>query len=248
MRRRLAAILLLASAPAAAGGAALPEPLAPFTAEYRVTNGSMRLGTTTISLQPHAAGWRYRSVTEADGVVSLFVSGKAIESTLLEPYDGRLRPTVYDHAEPDDDDNIRVEFDWDNGTAAARDGDGDGDGGGARTLELGADTVDGFSATLALIQALARGEERIRIATIDDEGKPETLEFRQTGRESIRVPFGTFDTVRVDRIRRGKDRETITWLAPELDWVAVRIDQRRDGELTGRLELTGLQGEAARGD
>lgn len=234
--------LCLGSLPALAGGNALPEPLSTFRAEYRVTNGSIQLGTTAISLQPDNGGWHYRSVTEATGVASLFVSGKAIESTRLEPHDGRLRPTVYDHTDPDEKDNVRVDFDWGARTATVRDADG------TRALDLEADTLDGFSATLAMIQRVERGAKDIRIATIDDDGEQETLVFRQASRESISVPFGTFDTVRVDRVREGKNRETITWLAPELDWVAVRIDQRRDGELTGRLELTELKGEAARGD
>ncbi len=234
--------LWLASLPAFAGGNALPEPLSTFRAEYRVTNGSIELGTTAISLQPDNGGWHYRSVTEATGLASLFVSGQAIEATRLEPHNGRLRPTVYDHTDPDEEDNVRIDFDWGAHTATVRDADG------TRALDLEADTLDGFSATLAMIQRVARGEEDIRIATIDDDGEHETLVFRRAGRESISAPFGTFDTVRVDRVRKGKKRETTTWLAPELDWIAVRIDQRKNGELSGRLELTGLKGEAARGD
>jgi hypothetical protein len=62
-----------------------------------------------------------------------------------------------------------------------------------------------------------------------------------TGREPQEVPFGRFDTVRVERERQGSSRETVTWLAPALDWVAVRVDQRDDGELEGRLELVDLE-------
>ena len=234
--------LWVAATTALAGGNALPAPLSTFQAEYRVTNGTIQLGTTSISLQPDDAGWHYRSVTEATGLASLFVSGQAIESTRLEPHDGGLRPTVYDHTEPDAVDDVRVDFDWDARTATVRDANG------TRTLDLDADTVDGFSATLAMIGGVARGESTIRIATVDDEGEHESLEFRRAGTESISVPFGTFATIRVERVRKGKDRETITWLAPALDWVAVRVDQRKDGDLTGRLELTGLKGEVAGGD
>ena len=240
--RWLGPLLLAACGAAFAGGNALPEPLSTFSATYRLTNGSIRLGTTNISLQPHAAGWRYRSVTEADGLVGLFVSGQAVDSTLLERHGDRLRPTAYRHTEPDDEDNVRVDFDWTAGRARIR------DNAGQRTLDLADDTVDGFSATLTLIRALAQGRERIRIPTIDDQGERETLMFRAAGRERIEVPYGTYDAVRVDRVREDKDRATITWLAPALDWVALRIDQREDGELAGRLELLELRGAAAGGD
>lgn len=238
----LAMALSLAASPASAGGNALPEPLSTFEAEYRVTNGSIKLGTTVISLQPDKAGWHYRSVTEATGLASLFVSGQAIESTRLEPSDGGLRPTVYNHTAPDDEDSVRVDFDWDARMASVRGATG------TRTLDLGADTVDGFSATLTMIQRVARGDSNIRIDTIDDEGEHETLEFRRADTEPISVPFGTFAAIRVERVRKGGTRETISWLAPALDWVAVRVDQRKDGELIGRLELTGLKGAAASRD
>jgi hypothetical protein len=235
----LATCLWLLSLATMAGGNALPAPLSTFHAEYRVTNGSIQLGTTTISLQPDTGGWHYRSITEASGLASLFVSGQAVESTRLQAHNGRLRPTVYDHSDPDRENNVRVVFDWAARAAKVRDADG------VRTLDINRDTLDGFSATLAMIQHVARGKQDVRITTIDEEGERETLVFRQGGRESISVPFGTFDAVRVERVRRGKKRETITWLAPELDWVAVRIDQRKNGDLTGRLELIALDGEAA---
>lgn len=238
----MAVALGLSAAAAFAGGNALPDPLSTFRAEYRVTNGSIQLGETVISLRPYETGWRYRSVTEATGLASLFVSGQAVESSRLELHEGRLRPQVYDHTDPDGEDDVRVVFDWDAHRATARDADG------TRTLELEAGTVDAFSATLAMIQRVSQGESDIRIPVIDDKGESETLAFQRGGRESISVPFGTFDTVRVERVRKSGSRRTITWLAPSLDWIAVRMDQRKDGELAGRLELTGLKGEAARGD
>lgn len=226
---------------ATAGGTALPAPLAGFEAKYRVSNGTITLGTTRIELQPHERGWRYRSVTEATGLVGLVVQGQAVDSTLLEPHGDWLRPVRYRHLEPDGEDDVTVEFDWDRGRATARHAQGE------RELALEAGTVDGFSATLRLARALADGAERLAMATIDDKGEREELVFRRAGRERIEVPLGTFDTVRVDRVRRNSDRETITWLAPALSWVAVRIDQREDGELEGRLVLTDLAGDAADG-
>jgi len=116
-RAPAAACLLLAGAARLGGGDALPPPLAAFEAEYRVTNGSMQLGTTRISLAPHEGAWRYRSVTEAQGLFRLFVSGKAIESSRLERHGDWLRPIAYRHIEPDEEDNVTVAFDWPASTA-----------------------------------------------------------------------------------------------------------------------------------
>ena len=239
--RALLLLLMLVAVPLRAGGGGLPEPFAEFTAEYSLGNGSVRLGTTTISLQPHQSGWRYRSVTTADGLVKLLLPGRATESTVLERHADGLRPIAYLHREPEEEETVAVEFDWVEGMATAETTKK------THQYELEAGMRDGFTATLALIRALAAGQERVTIPVIDDKGERERLIFNVTGRETVKVPYGRFETVRVERERKGSSRETITWLAPELHWVAVRVDQRDDGELEARMELIDLEGPAGAG-
>lgn len=229
-------VTLLAAPPAGAGAPDLPAPLVPFEAEYRVGNGMIRVGSSTLRLEPHARGWRYESVTEAQGVFALFVDGPAIERTLLERHEDRLRPLQYHHREPDGD--SRVRFDWAAGEARADTPDG------AHTIALEPDTRDQFSAMLAVMQALAEGQTEVRFPGIDDNGEHEPLAFAVEAREAITVPLGRYDTVRVRRIREGK-RSTVIWLAPGLDWLPVRIEQHRRRDLVARLELIALNGEEA---
>lgn len=235
-RSAAVAVALLAAIPALAGGTDLPAPLAAFEAEYRVTRGSMQVGRSTVRLEPHARGWRYESVTEAQGLLALFVDGPVVERTLLETHAGRLRPLEYHHREPDGE--TRVRFDWAAREARAETPDG------ARTITLEADTHDQFSVMLAVMQALAEGHSDMRFPGIDDDGEPKPLAFAAEERDTITVPLGRYDTVRVRRIRDGK-RTTVTWVAPELGWLPVRIEQRRRGDLVARLELAALNGEEA---
>lgn len=238
--RGSAAVALLAALvvvlPARAGGTDLPAPLAPFEAEYRVGKAGIRVGRSTLRLDAHARGWRYESVTEAQGLLALFVDGPAVERTLLERHGDHLRPLEYHHREPDGD--TRVRFDWAAGEARAD------TPGGTRTIALEPHTHDQFSAMLTVMQALAAGRTEVRFPGIDDEGEHEPLAFAVEGRATIAVPLGRYDTVRVRRIREGK-RSTVTWLAPELGWLPVRIEQRRRGDLVARLELVALNGEEA---
>lgn len=234
--RSAAALLLLAALPVWAGGDGLPAPLAPFEAEYRVGRSGMEVGRARVRLEPHARGWRYESVTEAQGLLALFVDGPVVERTLLEAHGDGLRPLEYHHREPDSD--ARVRFDWGAGEARVDSPDG------ARTIPLEPGTRDQFSAMLAVMQALAAGDTEVRFPGIDDEGEREPLAFVAEGRETIEVPLGRYEVVRVRRIREGK-RTTVTWLAPELDWLPVRVEQRRRGDLVARLELDALNGEEA---
>lgn len=237
-RFAVAALACLFAGVAAAGGSGLPSPLMPYEAEYHLTDGSSRVGSAVMGLEPTGESWRYYSRVKPEGVFALFV-GKVSDSTLLEVHDGNLRPLRYRHDGGEKDEQIEVEFHWSEGEARVS--------GPKRNavLPLEPGTHDQFSAMLAVILALADDRKRFELPSIDDEGEAEPLVFEHAGRETIEVPLGTWETVHVRRIRENSKRETETWLAPELDWVPVRIDQSKDGELVARLELVGLNGEKA---
>ncbi len=236
----VAGVLALFATAAIAGGGGndLPSPLVPFEAEYQLTDGSSRVGSAVFGLEPADGGWRYYSRVKPEGLYALLI-GKVSDSTLLEVHDSGLRPLRFRHQGSKSDERIEVEFDWAAGEARVS-GPERND-----TLPLEPGTHDQFSAMLALTLALAGDEDRLELPTIDDEGEAEPLVFERAGQESITVPLGTWDTIRVRRIRENSKRETESWLAPELDWVPVRIDQRKKGELVARLELIGLNGEKA---
>lgn len=233
-----AALPGLFAAAAIAGGNGLPSPLMPYEAEYQLTDGSSRVGSAVMGLEPAGGGWRYYSRVKPEGLFALFV-GKVSDSTLLEVYRGGLRPLRYRHDGGDKEKQIEVEFHWGAGEARVSGPQGNA------TLPLEPGSHDQFSAMLAVILAFSGDKERLELPSIDDEGEAEPLVFELAGRESIEVPLGTWDTIHVRRIRENSKRETESWLAPELDWVPVRIDQRRKGELVARLELVGLNGETA---
>lgn len=230
-----AAGLLLFAASAVAGGGGLPAPLQPFEAEYRLTDGSARLGRATLALEPARDGWRYHSRVEPEGLLAL-LAGEVQDEAVLEAHGGGLRPLRFRHAE--DDGRLAVDFDWAAGEARVS-------GRREATLPLEPGTHDQFSAMLAVIRAFAAGEKRLQLPSIDDEGEREPLVFEHAGRARIEVPLGSYDTIHVRRIREHSKRETETWLAPELNWVPVRIDQSRKGKLVARMELIGLNGERA---
>jgi len=242
--QRLAASALfllaaLGAPPAAAGGdAGLPQPLTPFEASYRVTDGSSRLGRAEFGLERVDAGWRYYSRVKPEGLYALLL-GEARDTAVLEVHGDTLRPLRFTHDEDGDEDDIRIEFDWNAGQARVFDQDGE------RTLALAPGMHDQFSAMLVVMQAFAAGRDRLRLPSIDDGGEAEPLTFERVGTTSLETPLDSFDTVHVRRVRENSKRETESWLAPDAGWIPVRIDQRRKGELVARMELIGLNGERA---
>lgn len=233
-----AAMLALASAVCVAGGNALPKPLEPFEARYLLTDGSARVGHADIGLEPASEGWRYYSRVEPEGLYAL-LADPVEDAAWLEAHGDTLRPLRFRHVGSKRDERITVQFDWQAGEARASTPEGE------TSLPLEPGTHDQFSAMLAVIQAFANGRRRLELPSIDDEGKTKPLVFEHAGTPSVTVPLGTYETVRVRRVRKNSKRETETWLAPSLGWVPVRIEQRKKGELVARMELIGLNGEMA---
>jgi hypothetical protein len=237
----VAVLALLMTAPAGAGGSELPPPLRAFEAEYRVVNGSLRVATTVLRLEDRPRGWRYRMTTEADGVFALFLDGAIEDDAAFELHEREIRPLRYRHDEPGSEDDVEMDFDWSAAEARVRTHEG------RRTLSIEPRTHDPFTVILSVMQHLADGARAVDFPGINDDGEAERLAFEITGRETVNVPFGEFEAQRVRRIRDDK-RSTLTWLAPELGWLPVMIEQRRKGELVARMELESLDGREPASD
>lgn len=90
--------------------------------------------------------------------------------------------------------------------------------------------VDRHAVAIGIIAAVAAGRADLafRVADRDD---VESQRYRVAGRERVDVRAGSFDAVLIERIREKPGRDTDTWLAPELGYLAVRIRHREaDGE------------------
>lgn len=65
-----------------------------------------------------------------------------------------------------------------------------------------------------------------------------TFNFRVAGRETIKVPAGTFETLRIVRVRpEGDTRESILWVAPALDYVPVKLEHQEKLGMRGIVQL-----------
>jgi len=70
-------------------------------------------------------------------------------------------------------------------------------------------------------------------------GKVKQYHFQTEGTESVALPQGAVDAIRIRRVRDDNDRETIVWIAPKLDYQLVKLRQIEDGD-SYELLLSGL--------
>lgn len=77
-------------------------------------------------------------------------------------------------------------------------------------------------------------------------GKVKQYHFQTEGTESVILPKGAVEAIRIRRVRDDNDRETIVWIAPQLDYQLVKLRQIEEGDsyelLLSGLELRGTAG------
>jgi hypothetical protein len=243
-------LLLCATKLAFCGGeprAANPEPPAadnsmtlpvPYSAKYSLVKTGMALAQATYTLARTDRGWEFRAHAKPTRMMSLMVSDAIDEYSLLEIDDGRVKPIEYQFAQKKDDGKtvkfLQVQYDWQNRTATVNNGSD------SRQLAITADTQDPLSVQLALMQQMKTGCRKALYDVID-ELELEKRRFECTATESLSTDLGDHQALRVS-YRKGK-RETVTWLAPELNYIPVRIQQFKNNDLNSEMRITAVNFE-----
>ncbi len=242
----LAATLLLALAAPAMAQQVRESDMRPFSVTYAVGNNLVTAGNATLELESDGDGWLYSLETKPTGIFRLTGKGRISETTRIrtEPTpDGGdalvLRPTDYTYRQDDEARRaVDATFDWEAGSLGwTRRGESD-------EVALDAPILDRLSVTLAVMSALRRGETEVRVQVFDT-GRIKDVIFEDEGAETLETNLGELETRRV--VRRnldGSSRTTITWFAPSLDYMPVKIEQLKRGELVARLTLRSLKSES----
>ncbi len=111
--------------------------------------------------------------------------------------------------------------------------------------------IDRLSYQTALRMDLMKGGTTFSYQVADKRG-PRELKFEVLGEELVETDLGTFNTVKVKRVRKpDSKRETLFWLAKDWDYLLIRLSHAEKGTsyvmemssglLDGRA-ITGLSG------
>ncbi len=120
----------------------------------------------------------------------------------------------------------REVFDWNKGTVTHS------YKGKTKTDPVKPGTHDRFTSRLQLREDLEAGLKEMKYK-VAEKGRLKTYEFAAMGREAVTTPVGTFNAVKVERVReKDSKRKTHLWLAPEWDYLLVRLKQvEKDGSV-----------------
>lgn len=213
--------------------------IAPFEVVYEVGNNLISAGTARLALSKTGELWTYSLKTRPRGVFKLAGKGRIEEqSTFLlagSTDDIQLQPQSYQYRQDDEKRRqVDASFDWTNQllTHVYR---------GQEVTETFNDPVlDRLTATVFIMNALRNDFTETELS-IFDSGKIKQVQFVNEGPQSLDTPLGTIETLRVvNRNASGGSRETSTWFAPSLDYLPVKIEHHKRGELVARLSLLSL--------
>jgi hypothetical protein len=204
----------------AATALALPD----FEARYRLEQHNLRIGTASIALQTDGQGhYLYKFHSKPSRWISWFADNQLHESSRGKIINSGIRPQRYDYERSGDNQRIAsLSFDWQSMRV-------ENDVAGSHwEMDIPPGTHDKLATQLGMMIAL--GEDRHDVTfTVADGGTLKEYRYRVVGTEVLELPAGTFRTLKVAKLRKDIEQETIIWFAPALHYLPVRI-WRRDSD------------------
>ena len=213
-----------------------PSVIEPFEVEYSVGNNLINAGKAKLTLKNRGDEWVYSLVTEPSGIFRLTGKGRIHEVSVINVTQEKLLPKSYSYRQGGNQKrrDVDASFNWqDQELTIKRKGE-------EETELLTDPIIDRLSVTLTVMDLVRKGFSSAELQVLDA-GKIKTMRFINEGTSRVRTRLGTFDAVVVRRAREGSSRETVTWFAPELNYVPVQIEQLKRGELVARLKIHRLK-------
>jgi len=212
----------------------------PFEVEYEVGNNMISAGSATLKLAQEGDEWVYSLKTSPTGVFKLTGKGKIQEISVFNIVESadklQLQPQRYTYRQDKESRrSVDAWFDWNaNQLTYKRRGE-------EKTEAFSDPVLDRLSVTLSVMDELRKNNFQQAELKVFDNGTVKTMLFLNEGTEEVETRMGPLETVRVkSNAAGGGTRHTVTWFAPELDYVPVKIEQYKRGKLVARLKLTKL--------
>ena len=200
---------------------AMPNAL---NATYSVYKGSMNLGDMNLSLRYAGKQFHYYKDTKAKGFAALITNAKILEKVDGSFAGNKINPSSYYFMQSTRK-NTRIEnthFTGNRAQGTYKDKN--------FNLKLPTGTLDRASLELALANDIGNNKANLSY-NVMERGKLKKYVFSRQGEEKLSTPAGNFMTIKVKVIRTGNKRDTMFWLAKELDYMPAKIVHREKNDV-----------------
>jgi len=190
----------------------------PFDARYSVHVNGFKVGEIERNLKMTAEGhYVLENIMYTTGLVAVFKKDRALERSTWTVNNGHVIPIgYYAHYTGRAKDVVeRLDFDWgSNIVTSLRDGK-------TKPVELVAGALDKLGHQIILRGDIAAGKKHIEYQ-IADRGEIKPYVYDVIGKEDVVTARGTVNAIKV------KKGTTTFWLAPEWDYLLVKLVQEND--------------------
>ncbi len=190
-----------------------------FQANYKVSKGSLTLGNLHTSLKYSGNNYSYHKYTKATGFAALLTGIRITENTDGQVSGHIITPKKYLFNQSKRGggkvDNINFSRNTATGNYKKK----------YFSVKTSADIQDKASMELLLAHDLSQNKSQLTY-NIVTQGEKTQYRFQKLGNEKLKTPAGIFNTVKVKVVRSTNARETIFWMAKELDYMPVKIRHR----------------------
>jgi Protein of unknown function (DUF3108) len=204
-----------------------------FDATFQIMSGGLRLGTNEVSLSVEGNGdYRFESHTWPSSWISWLLKEDLRELSRGILDRAEIRPLFYQYQRSGrrSTRNAELTFDWQNSTVVNNVADSKWE------MSIPAGTLDKLSTQLGIMLELQNGATEKTFAVADG-GKLKQYAFQVIGTETVELPAGRFEAVKLSRLGVSAEQLTYIWCAPDLHYLPVRILQRKKDQSEYRREL-----------
>ena len=193
--------------------------LKPYRANYRISKDGVVAEVKRELQQLPGDRWRL-----SDSARILFF--RLEETAEAQLHESHITPLHYRYRQgPGKSRNQDIHYDWEQATARVELDDK------IREVPLGLPTYDKLSLQLQLRLDLLSGRlEQPRSYRLVDRGRIKHYRIEKIGEEILTLGKRQIQTVKLRQHSEGKDKETFIWVAPDLDYLIVRIVHEEDDE------------------
>lgn len=187
-----------------------------FQANYSVAKGNITLGQLNASLTYSGNRYEYLKSTKATGIAAALTGIKVTEKTDGQFAGENIVPQnyLYDQSRRNKSRIDKIHFSGNHASGSYKNK--------KYNLPVQPGIQDRASLELVLASDIRRNKLRLNY-TVVERGKIKQYNFQKLGVEQIKTSAGTFNTQKIKVVRKGKKRETIFWLAKEIDYLPAKI-------------------------
>lgn len=190
-----------------------------FEASYSIERAIFDVGHIQLRFKVDPDGnYVYDSITEVAGFIAWFRDDRVEESSRGRVDASGIHPDHYrfERIGGPGGKQVEVRFDWQSGRVKNVVDDQPWE------MAVPHGSLDKLVVQIAMMRNLQNSieDQHFRVA---DGGKLKDFRIHIRGRETLDVPAGHFDTVKVEKTPEHGSRKTFLWLAPTLGYLPVRI-------------------------